>query len=84
MMGANWSYDWIEMTKDKEFYARAYWKLTFCWLPVRSDVTNKIIWLTKAYRGSTTWFGIPSEPVVEARWRTQQEHLTEILKGHTK
>jgi hypothetical protein len=61
------------------FYHRARWKLCFAWLPHRCALTNKLIWLTKAYQGTAVWTG-PGDPIAEIRWHRINHHLIFQLK----
>jgi hypothetical protein len=69
-----------EMTYDP-FYDRAAWELSFAWFPHRCEITNRLIWLTRAYQGTRIITG-PGEPVVEQRWHNKHQHLLWCLKGN--
>lgn len=63
------------------FYNRADWTMKFCWLPRRCVLSNKLMWLKYAYKGTAMWTG-PGEPVYEHRWHDKQEHLIWKIKGN--
>ena len=50
------------------------WYRKFAFLPHRSKISNKLIWLKFAY-SQITMHGYYTE------WRTEQEHMMEIIKG---
>ena len=62
------------------FWKRADWKLKFSFLPRKSALSNKILWLKKAYQGTATYTG-PGDPVYETRWITKEEFMFERIKG---
>jgi hypothetical protein len=62
------------------FYDRAYWKLKFLWVPKRSYLTNKWLWLRNVYEGTAMWTG-PGTPVIEFRYHEPDEHLIWRLKA---
>ncbi len=47
---------------DEAFYTRAHWRLRFMWLPKRSAITGRWLWLRFVYEGTAMWTG-PGEPV---------------------
>jgi len=61
------------------FYDRAYWKLKFLWLPKRSDITGRWLWLRFAYEGTAMYTG-PGTPVFEFRYHEPTEHIIWQLK----
>ena len=67
------------MADDDSFYNRAYWHLKFLWLPKRSDLTGRWIWLCHVYEGIAMWTG-PGTPVFEFRYHEPVEHLIWQLK----
>jgi hypothetical protein len=62
------------------FWDRAFWKYIFVLWPRRSEITNKIIWFKKAYKGTRMIAG-PGEPVFEYKWLTKEEFIILSLKG---
>jgi hypothetical protein len=62
------------MTIRDEAWARP-WKLQFAWQPHRCHVSNKLIWLTWAYCGTSQY--IINTPVI---WMTKVEYLIKCLK----
>jgi len=62
-----------------DFYNRAYWRLKFLWLPKRSDITGRRLWLQQVYEGIAMWTG-PGDPVFEFRYHEPVEHLIWRLK----
>ena len=65
---------------QREFYRRAYWQLKFVWWPRRCDLSDKRIWLKRAYRGIRVITG-PGEPVYEYRWLTKESFTVAALGG---
>lgn len=65
---------------DRAFYNRAQWSEQFAWWPHRCELTKKIIWLQRAYRGQARWTG-PGDDAVETRWHDFKEHVFWTLKG---
>lgn len=65
---------------DMLWKTRAEWCLGFCWLPKRCAISNKILWLTMAYRGRLMITG-PGEPIIEYRYHDTHEHLIWLLKN---
>lgn len=61
------------------FYNRANWRLKFLWLPKRSDITGRWLFLQFVYEGTAVWTG-PGEPVFEFRYRETTEHVIWQLK----
>ena len=76
MMGA--SYQSGPDTID-HFYNRAVWRLKFLWLPKRSAITGRRLWLRFVYEGIAMWTG-PGDPVFEFRYHETCEHLIWTLK----
>lgn len=62
------------------FYHRAGWCERFVWLPRRCELSGRIIWLRRAYRGTVLWHG-PGTPTIETVWHDRSEHLVWILKN---
>ena len=50
------------------------WKRQFAWWPHRCYYSKKLIWLTWAYSGSSTY--ITNTPIL---WMTKQQHLMNYL-----
>ena len=71
---------WIDEVYDP-FYYRAGWELTFILWPRRCVLSNKLMWLKYAYKGTAMWTG-PGDPVYEYRWHDKTEHLIWKLKGN--
>ena len=67
------------MADDDSFYNRAYWHLRFLWLPKRSALTGRWLWLRRVYEGIAMWTG-PGTPVFEFRYHEPAEHLIWSLK----
>ena len=67
------------MANDDAFYNRAYWHLRFLWLPKRSALTGRWLWLYRVYEGIAMWTG-PGTPVFEFRYHEPAEHLIWKLK----
>jgi hypothetical protein len=58
----------------ESFYNRAYWHLRFLWLPKRSALTGRWLWLRQAYEGTAMWTG-PGTPVFEFKYHEPAEHV---------
>ena len=67
------------MDNSDEFYNRAYWRQRFTWLPKRSALTGRWLWLRRVYEGTAMWTG-PGDPVFEFRYHEPAEHLIWKLK----
>lgn len=65
---------------SNDYYDRAVWYLKFAWLPRRCEVSNKLIWLTRAYKGTVMWTG-PGDPIIEHKWISKQEFLFSRMRG---
>ena len=66
--------------EDQLFFNRAIWYLKFAWLPQRCVKTGKLLWLTRAYKGTVMWTG-PGDPVYEHKWMSRSEFLFNRLRG---
>ena len=62
------------------FRSRAVWYLKFAWLPKRCYITNKLIWLKLAYKGTAMYTG-PGDPIFEHHWVEKNEYLIAKLKN---
>jgi len=56
------------------------WYLTFAWLPNRCSISGKLIWLKYAY-SSTVRYGGPGGAGKTTIWRSEREHLIQLIKG---
>jgi hypothetical protein len=65
---------------DNIFYSKAMWYLKFTWVPQRCQLTNKLLWLCCAYKGTAVYTG-PGSPVYEYRWIDKSQFLLARLKG---
>jgi hypothetical protein len=65
---------------ETAFIDRALWYVKFAWIPRRCWISNRIIWLEKAYHGTAMWTG-PGEPVFEYHWVNKDEYLVAKIKG---
>ena len=72
----------VHVTNTQYAYVdgESFWQREFALLPHRSKISNKLIWLKFAYSKSTV-HGYYTEAVTTTKWRTEQEHMIEILKG---
>ena len=52
----------------------------FMWFPKRCYLTNKILWLEKAYKQTAMWTG-PGDPVFENRYYDKNHFLLAKIKG---
>lgn len=68
------------MIDTQSFLGRALWYPKFAWIPHRSLLSNKIIWLKKAYRGTAIWSG-PGDPIIERNWISNEEYMWSRLRG---
>jgi len=68
--------------RDDWFYRKCLgWELKFAVLPKRCDITDNLIWLKHAYRGTALLTG-PGDNIVEHRWHDKNEHLIFKIKGN--
>lgn len=68
--------------RDDWFYRNCLgWNLSFALWPRRCDITNCVIWLEYAYRGTAILTG-PGDNIVEHRWHDKMEHLIWKIKGN--
>ena len=70
---------WSDRVDDEAFRRRAYWRLQFLWLPRRSALTGRWLWLRRVYEGTAMWIG-PGESVFEFRYHEPKEHVIWSLK----
>jgi hypothetical protein len=68
------------LTDDQFFYKKADWYYKFAWLPHRCNLSNKRIWLKKAYRGIAMYTG-PGDPIFEYKWVSREEFIMARIKG---
>lgn len=72
----------MSRNRDDWFYRKCIgWRLSFAGWPRRCDITNRIIWLEFAYRGTAVLTG-PGDNIVEHRWHDKMEHLIWKIKGY--
>ena len=64
-----------------DFYRKAGWELKFVVWPKRCVLSNRLIWLESAYKGTAVWTG-PGTPVYEFAWHSSKEHVIWKLKGN--
>jgi hypothetical protein len=76
MMGH--SYEPDVQTYDA-FQNRACWRLKFLWLPKRSALTGRWLFLQLVYEGTAMWTG-PGTPVFEFKYHEPVEHIIWKLK----
>lgn len=62
------------------FWNRAVWEYTFVLWPQRCEVTNRILFLEYAYKGTAVWTG-PGTPAYEYKWLSKNEYLVAAIKG---
>ena len=66
---------------DQLFDSRCIgWTYSFAWRPHRCEISNKIIWLRWAYRGTACHRCGDMDFIYEHRWRDGVEHLIEVLR----
>jgi hypothetical protein len=66
---------------NKRFLERAYLTFKWCVWPRRCYVSNRWLWLTRAYRAMYVIRG-PGDPAIWTRWYSNKEYLILKLKGH--
>ena len=66
-----------EETGDRDRYY--HWSLEIAWLPHRCKLTNKLLWLKLAWRGSRR-LGSGDTAVTTVRWHCAEEHMIWLLK----
>ncbi len=55
------------------------WSLVIAWLPHRCELTNKLLWLKLAWRG--TWrHGSGDTAITAIEWHCAEEHMIWLLK----
>jgi hypothetical protein len=83
MMGAGYySKRAMAQGRDDWFYRKCIgWQLRFALFPKRCDITNRLIWLEYAYRGTAVLTG-PGDSIVEHRWHDRHEHIIFKIKGY--
>jgi hypothetical protein len=65
---------------DNLFHARCLgWQYRFAWLPHRCELSGRLIWLERAYRG-TACHRCDVTFVYEHRWHSTIDHLVWVLK----
>ena len=70
------------LIEDVWFYRNCLgWQLRFALFPHRCDLTDRVIWLEYAYKGTSMLTG-PGDPIIEHRWHDKAEHLIWKLKGN--
>ncbi len=68
-------------TADQAFKRRCIsWKLKFSLWPRRCNYTNKWLWMTLDYQGTSMLTG-PGDPICEHRWCERSEYLFLKIKG---
>ena len=74
----------LPYTVDEDwFYSRCLgWQLKFAWLPQRCHITNRVIWLEYAYKGTVRFRNGDITFDHEHRWHDKAEHLIWKLKGN--
>ena len=65
---------------DDIFYRRAVWYKKFVWFPRRCVLSDELIWLTFAYKGTAMFTG-PGDPIFERKWISKEHFLFARLAG---
>jgi hypothetical protein len=65
---------------QREFFKKADWQLKFALWPTKCYLSNKKIWLKRAYRGVRVITG-PGDPVYEYKWLTKESFTVAALGG---
>ena len=66
--------------QKNDFVNRAIWYVKFAWRPQRCWISNRLIWLELAYKGTAMWTG-PGDPIFEYHWVNKNEYLVAKIKG---
>jgi hypothetical protein len=66
--------------QKNDFVNRSIWYVKFSWRPRRCWISNRLIWLELAYKGTAMWTG-PGDPIFEYRWVNKNEYLVAKIKG---
>ena len=64
-----------------QFFRRAIFEYKWCLLPRRCAISNKLLWMRVAVRGTQVITG-PGTPVVITNWFDPAEFLILKLKGY--
>lgn len=64
----------------REFYRRSSWQQKFVLWPRRCDISERRIWLERAYLGTRMITG-PGTPVYEYRWLSKESFTVAALGG---
>jgi hypothetical protein len=67
--------------EEESFRYNTYWRLRFLWLPKRSAITGRQLWLRQVYEGTRMITG-PGDPVFLFRYHEPAEHIIWQLKGN--
>ncbi len=70
----------IPFLRNDLLLQKAKWRRCFSWVPHKCKLSNKLIWLSWAYKGTVIYTG-PGEPVIEFYWIKQNEFLIAQIKG---
>jgi len=66
---------------DNLFHSKCLgWEYRFAWLPHRCEISRRLIWLERAYRGTALFRSGDIDTIAEHRWHTSTHHLIWILK----
>lgn len=77
MMGTDYGIANDFFSKGAYFRRHAIWKLVFAWLPHKCELSGKIIWLKRAYKGEYRIGDYMDS--VDIRWRTSDSHILELI-----
>ena len=66
--------------QKNDFVNQAIWYVKFAWWPQRCWISNRLIWLELAYKGTAMWTG-PGDPLFEYHWVNKNEYLVAKIKG---
>jgi hypothetical protein len=83
LLDSNWINEEIDSVlglTDFRFFNKAKWQYMYTLLPKRCIVSKKILWFTKAYKGTRTIHGLAGEsPVVWVKWMSKEEFTIATL-----
>ena len=72
--------EWERHREEYNWRHRASWEFQFVLWPRRCYLTNKWIWLKRAYCGTFSLYG-PGDPVIDHRWHDKYAHLIWLLES---
>lgn len=80
MMGTNYIPSYFEMI-EYALSKTSNWELKFALVPHRCCKSQRLMWLTYAYKGTRIITG-PGTPVIETFWMNKEDFIIWRLKGN--